>query len=113
MPVDRGTQPDSSAHLVPNQFHNGMEQLIQIGKKAAANPVKCSNKLVEANIIDSSKGSVVILTNWSNNPIKDIEIKLPPDLMKKKLTVASGASYQKENNIIRMDLKMADALILR
>ena len=113
VPVDRGTQPDSSAHLVPNQFHKGMEQLIQVGKKAAANSVKCSNKLVEANIIDSPKGSVVILTNWSGGPVKELEIELPPDLAKKKLSIASGASYQKENNVIRMDLKVADALILR
>ena len=86
---------------------------MQIGKKAATNPVKCSNKLVEANIIDSPKGSVVILTNWSSGPIKELEIELPPDLAKRKLSVASGAKFQREGNVIKLDLKVADTLILR
>ena len=113
VPVDRGTQPNASTHLIPTQFHEGMEQLLQGGKGAAGNPVECSNKLVEANIIDSPKGSVVILTNWSGGPIKELEIELPPDLAKRKLLVASGSKFQREDNVIKLDLKVADTLILR
>ena len=113
VPVDRGTQPNASTHLIPTQFHERMEQLLQGGKGVAGNPVECSNKLVEANIIDSPKGSVVILTNWSGGPIKELEIELPPDLAKRKLSVASGAKFQREGNVIKLDLKVADTLILR
>jgi len=113
VPVDRGTHANASAHLIPNQFHVTMEKLLQVGRKSAFNPIRCSNKLVEANIIDSPKGSVVILTNWSSRPIKELEIQLPPDLAKRKLSVASGVNHQREGNVIRMDLKVADALILR
>ncbi len=113
VPVDRGTQPNASTHLIPTQFHEGMEQLLQGGKGVAGNPVDCSNKLVEVNIIDSPKGSVVILTNWSSGPIKELEIELPPDLAKRKLSVASGAKFQREGNVIKLDLKIADTLILR
>ncbi|MDP7009890.1 MAG: beta-galactosidase trimerization domain-containing protein, partial [Verrucomicrobiota bacterium] len=113
VPVDRGTTAQASAHFIPIRFDAATAKLLQFANVTAANPVKCSEPLVEANIIDSPKGSVVILANWNSRPIKELEIQLPADLTKKKLSVASGASYQKNGNVVRMDLKVADALILR
>ena len=113
VPVDRGSTAQASAHSIPTRFDSGTAKLLQFANTTAANPVGCSNKLVETNIIDSPKGSVVILTNWSSGPVKELEIQLPPDLAKRKLSVASGAKFQREGNVIKLDLKVADTLILR
>ena len=111
VPVDRGTTAQASAHFIPTSFDNRIAKLLQFAN--AANPVKCSEPLVEANIIDSSKGSVVILSNWSGGPVKALEVSLPPNLAKKKITVASGAAFKINENKVTLDLDVADALILR
>lgn len=111
VPVDRGTTARASAHFIPTSFDTRIAKLLQFAN--AANPVKCSEPLVEANIIDSSKGSVVILSNWSGGPVKALEVSLPPNLAKKKITVASGAAFKINENKVTLDLDVADALILR
>ena len=68
---------------------------------------------MEANIIDSPKGSVVILSNWSAGPVEGLEVTLPADLAAKKLTTATGAAVQKSGNTITLNLNIAEALILR
>jgi len=113
VPVDRGTTAQASAHLIPTRFDARIAKLLQFANTTAANPVKCSELLVEANIIDSPKGSVVILSNWSGGPVKALEVTLPNDLAKKKITVASGAAFKNNGTMITLDLDIADALILR
>ena len=113
VPVDRGTTAQASAHSIPTRFDAGIVKLLQFANVTAANPVECSEPLVEANIIDSPKGSVVILSNWSSGPVNALEITLPADLAKKKLTTASGMVFQQDGNKVTLDLNVADALILR
>jgi len=113
VPVDRGTTAQASAHFIPTRFDAGITKLLQFANATAANPVECSEPLVEANIIDSPKGSVVILSNWSGGSVKALEVTLPDDLAKKKLTVASGAAFKKDGNKVTLDLDIAEALILR
>jgi hypothetical protein len=113
VPVDRGSTAQASAHFIPTQFDAGITKLLQFANATAANPVECSEPLVEANIIDSPKGSVVILSNWSGGPVKALEVTLPADLAKKKLTVASGAEFKKDGEKVMLDLDVAEALILR
>ena len=113
VPVDRGSTAQASAHSIPTRFDSGTAKLLQFANTTAANPVRCSEPLVEANIIDSPKGSVVILSNWSGGPVKALEVPLPADLAKKKITMASGAVFKKDGNKVTLDLDVADTLILR
>ena len=113
VPVDRGTTAQASAHSIPTRFDAATAKLLQFANTTAANPVGCSEPLVEANIIDSPKGSVVILSNWSGGHVKALEVTLPADLAKKKLTVASGAAFKNDSNKVTLDLDIAEALILR
>ena len=68
---------------------------------------------MEANIIDSPKGSVVILSNWSSGRVENLQVTLPADLANKKLTTATGAAIQKDGNKVTLNLNIAEALILR
>ena len=109
VPVDRGTHAGASAHLIPTEYDPLVAKLLQTPNRH----ITCSETLVEANIIDSPKGSVVILTNWSAGPIENLEITLPADLANKKLTTATGAVVQKDDNKVTLNLNIAEALILR
>ena len=109
VPVDRGTHAGASAHLIPTEYDPLVAKLLQTPNRH----ITCSETLVEANIIDSTKGSVVILTNWSAGPIENLEITLPADLANKKLTTATGAVVQKDDNKVTLNLNIAEALILR
>ncbi|MAG08789.1 MAG: hypothetical protein CL494_00015 [Actinobacteria bacterium] len=109
VPVDRGTHAGASAHLIPTEFDPIVARLLQTPNRH----ITCSEALVEANIIDSTKGSVVILSNWSAGPVEGLEVTLPADLAAKKLTTATGAAVQKSGNTITLNLNIAEALILR
>ena len=109
VPVDRGTHAGASAHLIPTEYDPLVAKLLQTPNRH----ITCSETLVEANIIDSTKGSVVILTNWSAGPVEGLEVTLPTDLAAKKLTTATGAAVQKSGNTITLNLNIAEALILR
>ena len=109
VPVDRGTHAGASAHLIPTEFDPIVARLLQTPNRH----ITCSETLVEANIIDSPKGSVVILSNWSADPVEGLEVTLPTDLAAKKLTTATGAAVQKSGNTITLNLNIAEALILR
>ena len=109
VPVDRGTHADASAHLIPTEFDPIVAKLLQTPNRH----ITCSETLVEANIIDSPKGSVVILSNWSSGPVENLQVTLPADLANKKLTTATGAAIQKDGNKVTLNLNIAEALILR
>ena len=109
VPVDRGTHAGASAHLIPTEFDPIVARLLQTPNRH----ITCSETLVEANIIDSPKGSVVILSNWSAGPMEGLKVTLPADLAAKKLTTATGAAVQKSGNTITLNLNIAEALILR
>ena len=109
VPVDRGTHAGASAHLIPTEYDPLVAKLLQTPNRH----ITCSEILVEANIIDSPKGSVVILTNWTGGPVKGLEVTLPADLAKKKLRTATGAAVQQDSNRVTLDLNIAEALILR
>jgi len=109
VPVDRGTTANASAHLIPTKFHPIVTRLFQTPNRH----ITCSETLVEANIIDSPKGSVVILTNWSGGPVEALEVTLPADLAGKKIKAASGAAFQKTDEKITLDINVAETLIFR
>ena len=109
VPVDRGTTANASAHLIPTKFDPIVTRLFQTPNRH----ITCSETLVEANIIDSPKGSVVILTNWSGGPVEALEVTLPADLAGKKIKAASGAAVQKTDEKITLDINVAETLIFR
>jgi len=110
VPVDRGTHAAASAHLIPSQLnHEAMFLSISVSGEDSV----CVRDRVEANIIDSPKGSVIILTNWYGKPSKNLVITLPKDLEKKRVARASGKPFKRNGGRIVLDLDVADALILR
>ncbi len=110
-PVDRGTVNESFAHFIPTQFHPAASAIIGSALAKVERPVTCSEKLVEPSVIQSPKGTAVILVNWSAGPVK--QLRLSTTLPTTSATLASGRPIARDGKDLLFDLDLADALILR
>ncbi len=121
-PVDRATTDDAMAHFIPTQFDPGAHALIGSPAQGVRRDVECSNRLVQASVIESAHGIAIPLVNWSGAPIKGLRVTLAAkDLRNGKVSLASGGKVELANDrsapagtaMLMLDLDVADALILR
>jgi hypothetical protein len=121
-PADRATTDDGMAHLIPTQFDPGADALIGSPARGVPRDVECSNRLVEASVIESAQGLAIPLVNWSGAPIKGLRVVLAAmDLGNRTVRLASGGrvalvkdrSVPADRRVLMLDLDVADALILR
>jgi hypothetical protein len=121
-PEDRGTTDDAMIHFIPTQFDPGAHALIGSPAQGVPRDVERSNHLVQATVIESAHGLAVPLVNWSGAPIKGLRVTLAAkDLRMGKVSLASGGKVEIVRNprgpegkaVLRLDLDVADALILR
>jgi hypothetical protein len=115
-PVDRTSAEDSLAHLIPTRFDQAASRLIGLPAEGIARPVACSEPLVETAVIDSPKGTAILLVNWSGGPVKGLHVTPNLQLLGNP-TLASGGvvakSLEAGPSTFTFDLDVADALILR
>jgi hypothetical protein len=115
-PVDRGSTDDAMAHFLPTDFDPTMTKLIGEPVAELVRPVVASAASVETTVIESKKGVVIPLINWSGKPISELNltVNIPAPA---KPTLASGGkvAMKKEAKAVTFtfDLEVADALILR
>ena len=115
-PLDRSSSDDAMSHFIPTAFDAAAAQLINRQVDASRHPVVASERLVETTIIESKKGVLITLANWSAAPVKNltVTVKIP---IPKTAVLASGAKLTSKTNgdgtEFTLDLDVADALILR
>jgi hypothetical protein len=117
-PVDRTSAEDSLAHLVPTKFDENAYQLIGLPAEGIARPVQCSEPRVETSVIESPEGLVIVLVNWSGQPVKQLSVSPAFQVPDDKISLASGGmvgkiSDEKGMISLTLDLDVADAIILR
>lgn len=121
-PEDRGTTDGSMAHFVPTRFDRGAHALIGSPARDVPRDVERSHHLVQATIIESPHGLAIPLVNWSGAPIKGLRVRLAAkDLGTGAISLAGGGKVELVRNRrgpegraeLRLDLDVADALILR
>ena len=116
-PVDRGTTDDSMAHFVPSQFDPAAGRLIGSIAENVARPVVCSQALVEASLIESPAGAILVLTNWSGKPVRELIVTTSIPLPARSAGLASGSKIavkqEGDRSVFTFDLDVADVLILR
>ena len=116
-PVDRSSRDDSLAHFIPTQFDGGAFELI--GSAAPfQRPIEASNPLVETTVIESPQGTVISLNNWSGAPVKNLTLKVHSAVRDfSQSSLASGTKVRlsrgQDGLVFKLDLDVADALILR
>lgn len=69
---------DVSTSTAPNEFDDALRQFILAPALASgvAVPVRTSEPLVEATLMESEKGWVVLLANYSGKPIKNLQVTI-------------------------------------
>lgn len=116
-PVDRGATDDSMIHFLPTDFDPEMSRLIAKPASSLDLPVICSHPLVETTIVQSKKGMVIPLINWTGQSIESFEIEVKVSTPSNNPALASGkklVTKSKEGKqVYQFHLDAADALIFR
>ena len=115
-PLDRGSTDDAMSHLIPTAFDWPVGALVGSVAAGLDRPVVCSERLVEANVIESEVGTIIVLTNWSGAPIKGLNVTLNIDAPTNAALAGGGAVTEAIRDGKRnytLDLDVADVLILR
>jgi hypothetical protein len=120
-PWDRSASDNGFAHFIPTDFDPRAKSIITAPVYAAglANglPVKASNPLVDATVIDSPSGTVVSLANYSGRPIPNLKVKIK-DIGRYRSVIAARApnvQLAEEGNFLSVSLPLewGDMIIIR
>ena len=103
----------------PDGFSKGATKLACLGidAKAIERPIVCSNPLVEGLVIDHPQGTLVTLVNWSNGPVKNLEVKLKVPAAPKSARSVEGqkavkTKFANGELTFHIDLNDADYVLL-
>ena len=110
-PADRSSSEDSLAHFLPTQFNEAARQVIDLPTQNLLRPVRSSAPLVESCILDSPKGTAIVLVNWTHKPRKSLKLILDKSFPEGPVRLASGGAVNRSGNRVTLDLDIADALI--
>ena len=103
----------------PEGFSRGATKLVQLGiaGKSIERPIVCSNPLVEGLVLDGPQGTLVTLVNWTNGPVKDLEVKLKMPAAPKSAKSVEGqkaveTKFANGELTFTIDLNDADYILL-
>jgi hypothetical protein len=98
----------------PVNFDPAATKLVRLGVEAkkVEQAVVCSNSGVEAVVVDHPKGTLVTLVNWTNGPVKDLQVtvRLPtaPKTVR-SVTAQKSLALTFENNLLTFITELAEA----
>jgi hypothetical protein len=120
-----GTRPISWArggkHMVYNPADHAKDakDLIGVGAFAALiqRPAYCSTELVESIVLDHKDGTLLTLVNWTNAPVKNLEVEVRMKDAPKTVRTVSGQrnlAFTAKDGVVtfRLDLAEADYVLL-
>jgi hypothetical protein len=78
----------------------------------------CSNNFVESIVLDHKDGTLLTLVNWTNTPVKDLEVQVRMKDAPKTVRTVSGQrnlDFTHKDGVVtfRLDLAEADYVVLR
>lgn len=111
-PVDRSPEPDSMTHLLPTAIDARIPPLLWFDEIAL--PLTVSAPFVEASMVESPKGLLIPIVDWSG-PLKSVTLTLATAAPGTSATLASGkpVTVSADRTSFTFDLDVADALVLR
>lgn len=113
IPVDRSSSEDALVHFLPTEYNTAAQQVIQLPLKNVHRPVRASAPLVETSIVDSPKGTVITVTNWTSTPRKGLTLIMDGSFPKAIPMLASGGAISQSGNRLTFDLDVADAIFFK
>jgi hypothetical protein len=112
-PVDRSPAPDSMAHLLPTAVDPHVTPLLWFDEIEL--PALVSAPFVETSLVQSPKGLLVTIVNWSGKPQQNVKLTLSSAAPGTTATLASGkpVTASADRKSFTFDVDVADALVLR
>jgi len=105
------------AHFLPVLFDWKVGMLVGSVAPVELKPVNLYQPFVEATVIEAKAGTIITLTNWSTQPVKELKVMVQIPVPTNNVSLASGNAVQVEKNgektTFTLDLEVADTLILR
>ena len=105
--------------ITPTAFDPTAAKLARLGvdAKSVQEPAVCDNPFVEAIVMDGPAGSVVTLTNWTAEPVKNLKVQVRlPAKPKEAKSVQAGKAVPAEfkDGVLTLttDLEWADHILL-
>ena len=111
VPVDRSSSIKSLIHFLPTQFNDTARILIDLPAKSLTKPVRCSAPLIESCILDSPKGTAIVLVNWTREIQKGLTVILGQNFPPGPVRLASGQAVNRSGNRLTLDLNIAESII--
>ena len=91
-----------------------------IGRKSSRTSIRLGvrNSLVESIVLDHKDGTLLTLVNWTNAPVKDLEVQVRMKDAPKTVRTVSGQrnlEFTAKDGVVsfRLDLAEADYVVLR
>jgi hypothetical protein len=81
-------------------------------------PALCSDRFVESIVVDHKEGTLVTLVNWTNGPVKNLEVQVRVKDAPKTVRTVSGQrnlDFTHKDGVVafRLDLAEADYIVLK
>lgn len=105
-------------HMVYNPTNFSRPRFIAVIASANILPtVACSKDLIEPIVLDHKDGTLLTLVNWTNAPVKDLEVEVQMKDAPKTVRTVSGQRnlpFTAKNGVVtfRLDLAEADYVLL-
>jgi len=103
----------------PTDFDPAAAELALLGVRAAQvqEDAVCANPFVECIVLDNENGSLLTLVNWTNAPLKDIEVKVrmarkPRQVRSVQQQKEVASTYADGVLTMKLDLEWADYVLL-
>jgi hypothetical protein len=103
----------------PVDFSPAATKLARLGVDAAktVRPAECGNPHVEAIVLDGKAGTLLTLVNWTNGPVKGLDVRVAMDAAPKEVRSVSQqrvipAQFNQGVLSFRIDLDEADYVLL-
>lgn len=119
LPVQPFARGGNRSPVAPTVFDAMATKLVRLGVDAReiAEQVECSNPYVEAVVMDSPKGTVVTLANWTDQPVQGLEVRVRMPAKPAAARSVQGArdlamSYEGGVLTLTTDLEWADYILL-
>ena len=102
----------------PTTFNTDLWSSVVLAAPENIRHVTCSENTVESIVLDHKDGTLLTLVNWTNAPVKDLEVQVRMKDAPKTVRTVSGQrnlEFTAKDGVVsfRLDLAEADYVVLK
>ncbi|MAE71755.1 MAG: hypothetical protein CME06_14960 [Gemmatimonadetes bacterium] len=113
-PWDRGCRAVSMNHWLPSEFDRAARSVIAMPLQLAGvgSPARCSNPLVEPNLLEGPSRAALVLVNFTDSPIETLSIELDLGWTPSRIRSVRGTAIERRGRTLMLSLGVSDILMI-